>query len=311
MSVPGAVNQAPYSGPCPDLDAALKARKLSFDQVCEAYFGQSDASDQQVRDEYKRLYPELQRTFGETRTGAPFVYFTQPKLGLRGGTAQTGDNQFHLIFDAGLCPSDTLFLLGRLQRLETASHTMLSGQSRAQISELAYAAATNIFSLMEYQASTTAGGGQVDKLDLENRVSVCTASLRDIEVISESSSQTQARLDYSLGMLMGLAVLAVIVLSLNWAVPTVGWLPDTDAHFLFYTVLAGSVGAVISVISRAASIRLDYSVGHFQLRLFGVFRPLVGGVIGFVICALVRSKVLNFVAPPDPSESLFYYAGAR
>ena len=309
-SAPGSAGQTSYTGPCPDLDAAVRARKLRFDQVCEAYFGQHDASDQALRDEYKRLYPLLQSTFSETTKGASLVYFTQPITGLRSGAAQTGDNNFHLIYDTGLCPSNTVFLLSRLDQLKTGSHVMLSGRSRAEFTELAYAAATNIFALMEYQAKTRAGEGQVDKEDLDNRVRVCKSSLRDLASILESASQTQARLDYSLGMLIGMALLATIVLFLNWLVPTVGWLPDTTAHFLFYTMLAGGIGAVISVISRASSLRLDYHVGHFQLGLFGIFRPVVGGVFGFVVCALIRSKVINFAAPPDPSESLFYYAGA-
>lgn len=312
---PGA--KIPYDGPCPDLDAAIANHTVSFDQVCEAYFGQDDNSDLAKKAEYKRLYPDLERTFGDITGGPPTTYFTQYKAGLRAGAAKTGDNHFRLVYDLGLAPSDTVFLLSRLDHLETASHTVLSGQYLAQFAEHAYNAATNILAIMESQAKAAAAGPHDDRKeldkeqkDLENRVKVANSALDDIAAFSESASQTIARLDYSKGMLIGLGVLTFFTLFLNWVVSELGWLPASTAHFIFYTMLTGGVGAVVSVISRASSLKLDYEVGHLQLTLLGMFRPLVGGVFGFIICALIRSKVVNFATPPDPTESLFYYAGA-
>jgi hypothetical protein len=301
----------PYSGPCPDLDAALRARKVSFDQVCEAYFGQTDASEELTRNEYQRLYPELQRMFGECCGGPPVVFFTKPSVGLRGGAAQTGDCRFHLSYDAGLSPATTVFLLSQLEAIETRSHTMLSsGDSMRQFSDLAYAAATTIFSIMELQAAASSAGQFIPDEDMTKRVRVAKAELRDLAAYVETASQTRARAGYSLGMAYGLALVLAVSLVLNWFIPAVGWLRVNDAHFLFYTLILGGLGAVVSVISRAGSMTLRYEVGYNELVKFGVFRPLVGAVFGFVLCALIRSKVLNFASPPDASEALFYYVGA-
>ncbi len=301
---------------CPDLHAAIAKNKVSFDQVCEAYFGKFDNEDPAKMAEYGRLYPDLERIFGDVTGGPPTTYFTQPRAGLRAGAAKTGDNHFYLLYDLGLAPSDTVFLLSRLGHLETASHAVLSGQYLIEFTEHAYDAATNILAIMESQAKAAAARPREQKeldkeqKDLENRVKVADSALDDIAAFSDSASQTIARLDYSKGMLIGLGLLTFFTLFLNWVVSELGWLPDSTAHFVFYTMLTGGVGAVVSVISRASSLKLDYEVGHLQLTLLGMFRPLVGGVFGFIICALIRSKVVNFAAPPDAAESLFYYAGA-
>lgn len=313
--VPG--GKAPDGELCPDLHAAIANHKVSFDQVCEAYFGKFDNTDQAKMAEYARLYPDLERTFGDVTGGSPTTYFTEPGTRLRAGAAKTGDKRFYLIYDLGLAPSDTVFLLSRLDHLEAASHAVLSGPYQAQFTEHAYNAATNILSLMESQVIAAAADPQrepkeldQERKDLDNRVKVADSAVDDIAAFSESASQTIARLDYSKGMLIGLGLLTFFTLILNWAVAALGWLPESTAHFIFYTTLTGGVGAVVSVISRASSLKLDYEVGHLQLTLLGMFRPLVGGIFGFIICALIRSKVVNFATPPDPSESLFYYAGA-
>jgi hypothetical protein len=314
---PAPDGKTPDSELCPDLHAAIANHKVSFDQVCEAYFGQFDNKDQARMAEYGRLYPDLERTFGDVTGGPPTTYFTEPTARLRAGAAATGDNHFFLIYDLGLAPSDTVFLLSRLEHIETVSHAVLFGQYRAQFTEHAYNAATNILSLMESQALAAAAGPHSEpkdqdkeRKDLDNRIKVAASELDDIAAFNESASQNIARLDYSKGMLIGLGLLTFFTLILNWAVAALGWLPDSTTHFIFYTMLTGGVGAVVSVISRASSLKLDYQVGHLQLTLLGMFRPLVGGIFGFIICALIRSKVVNFASPPDPSESLFYYAGA-
>jgi hypothetical protein len=283
---------------------------VSFDQVSEAYFGQLDASQESIKAEYARLYPELQQTFGDSRRGAVDVFFTQPSTGLRGGAAKTKDGEFHLTYDAGLAPSNTLFLLGRLQTVHNASRTMLTGQSSRRFADLAYGAAGTILNIMEMQAAARLRSTPIDDKDLADRTRVAKAALRDVESFVETASQTRARILYSLGMLVGLSLVVFIGLLLNWLLPWLNWLPESDAHFLFYTLILGGIGAVISVISRASSLRLRYEVGPVELVLFGMFRPLVGGVSGFVVCALIRSKVLNFALPPDPAESIYYFAGA-
>jgi len=187
---------------------------------------------------------------------------------------------------------------------------MLSGDSMRQFSDLAYGVASTIFSIMELQAAASSSGGALNEDDMAKRVRIAKTALRDLAAYVESASQTRARAGYSLGMVLGLAVVLAISLLLNWLIPFLGWLPTADAHFFFYTLILGGLGAVISVISRASSLRLRYEVGYRELVTFGAFRPLVGATFGFVLCALIRSKVLNFASPPDPTEAMFYYVGA-
>src|SRR5260370_23952218 len=72
-------------------------------------------------------------------------------------------------------------------------------------------------------------------------------------------------------------------------------------------IITGGVGVVVSVIARSASLNLPYEVGKSQLRYFGLYRPIVGGIFGFILCALIRSKVVNLVAIPDQTQAIYYY----
>lgn len=295
---------ADYNGPCPDLVVALAQQTVSFEQVCEAYFGRHDSKDADPRKaEYVRLFPQLQVMYSGAHRGTT-TYFTEFASHLRNGVA-VSDDRFDLVYDAGLAPSSTLYLLGWLNRINIESRVLLRKETLAAYNQLAYSAATKILSVMEYQKDS---GANVTHAELSDRIKVAESTVRDAEEFATRTSQTIARSVYSKGLLAGIGLLAVMSLTLNSLVSTLDWLSPVDAHFVFYSILTGGVGAAVSFLARAGSMKFDYEVGRGQLSFFGLFRPLVGGIFGFILAALIRSKVVNFVTIPDPGQALYYYA---
>jgi hypothetical protein len=289
----------------PDLQASLDKGDVSFDQLCEAYFGRHDGlGDRRLA--YEQLYPQIQAAY-DRKHGTTTTYFTEPGLNLRAGIAFSkgvGTDQLALVYDPGLAPSNTLYLLGWLDKMNIESRTLLTDNVLTQYNELAYAAGSNVLAVMEYQKKA---GTDIGQEDLSNRIKVLESTLNDAEAFSTRNTQTIARSIYSEGMLKGLVALAAVALTLIWLLPAFGWLGSDDARFIFFTMLTGGVGAVVSVMARSASLNLPSEVGKSQLRYFGLYRPIVGGIFGFILCALIRSKVVNFVAIPDQAQAIYYY----
>lgn len=96
--------------------------------------------------------------------------------------------------------------------------------------------------------------------------------------------QRQARFEYLGGVLVGLAV-ALILFSGLGALAAVYWPDQIAAPAFLAATLAGSVGALVSVVQRMASgdLVLDYTAAKSQKRLIGAARPLVGGIFAAVV----------------------------
>src|SRR6266852_1958798 len=101
----------------PDLEASLDKHDVSFDQLCEAYFGRHDA-DPDRKSAYLELYPKIQAAY-DKKHGTTTTYFTEPRLNLRAGIALSkakggdqsngkGLDQLAMVYDPGLAPSNTL-----------------------------------------------------------------------------------------------------------------------------------------------------------------------------------------------------------
>jgi hypothetical protein len=141
--------------------------------------------------------------------------------------------------------------------------------------------------------------------------------LLQVEHYYDQAGNKSARLRFFSGMLYGVVLLAAIGAGSGLLVWSSGVL-DADAvtrRTIFICLAAGGVGAVVSVLTRMASqtrsgqdrFRLDYEVGRATSVLLGSFRPLLGGVFGVLLYALVRSKILQ-ITPPTGSQAYYFFA---
>jgi hypothetical protein len=71
---------------------------------------------------------------------------------------------------------------------------------------------------------------------------------------------------------------------------------------------AGAVGAAVSVMSRMTTGKLyfRYEADNSQIRLFGVFRVLIGAIFGFILYAVLASGIIPLVNLSMDQPVLFY-----
>ena len=145
------------------------------------------------------------------------------------------------------------------------------------------------------------------------------ASQRDelarIERFYDLMGDGQARILTFWGMVLGLAALVVltaVTVSIMWGVGELdGGSADWEDLRLFATcVIAGAVGAVLSVLTRMASLGKKFTqkheLGRKNVRWIGIFRPFVGGLFGLAAYLLIASGILQ-TDEPSGDEKLAYY----
>jgi hypothetical protein len=96
--------------------------------------------------------------------------------------------------------------------------------------------------------------------------------------------QRQARFEYLGGVALGLVLTLALFAGLG-ALAAVHWPNQIAAPAFLAATLAGSVGALVSVVQRMASgdLVLDYTAARRQKTLIGAARPLVGAIFAAVV----------------------------
>lgn len=120
-------------------------------------------------------------------------------------------------------------------------------------------------------------------------VELYRAELTRAEDLLEQAGQRYAASRYGLGMLWGVALIALVSLALGGVFAWQG-IPAWYAIAL----PAGALGALVSVLMRMTSgkLTLDVDAGSKMLVMYGVFRPLVGATFGMALFALIKGGLL-------------------
>jgi hypothetical protein len=129
---------------------------------------------------------------------------------------------------------------------------------------------------------------------------------------------TQAsRIVYTNGMVLGVVLAAALAAA---AVAGVHWFTGIDIHDIgvqtfVATYVAGTVGAVISVLSRMGAtpgpgrgqgFSMDFEVGRKSVRRLGVLRPLTGAVFALALYFALQSNLLSIPIPDTDNQVYFY-----
>jgi hypothetical protein len=125
---------------------------------------------------------------------------------------------------------------------------------------------------------------------------------RELDLIDanyEQAASREAQIVYLGGMLMGVLALCVL------AVP-VGWLLDgtqvpVDLTTFFGCVIAGALGALISVVTRmsADKFHVRHEVGRGYVQRVAAFRPFIGSVFGLLVYFALAGDVITGINVPS------------
>jgi|GEM_PF-3913900 len=181
--------------------------------------------------------------------------------------------------------------------------------AREPHSERAYELCTSLFSAVNLEKLNR--NQQRDKQELTQdpspaflkRVAVIRPGVDNAEVEFDRAAQRYARGRYGKGMIFGVIAIALLCIAL-----AIVFLVRDIAAWYGVALLAGGVGAAVSVLQRMASgqLRLDYDAGPGTLVALGAVRPLIGAVFGLVLFSAVEGGWLPAVQITTGNRLAFY-----
>jgi hypothetical protein len=82
-----------------------------------------------------------------------------------------------------------------------------------------------------------------------------------------------------------------------------------ELQLFIISVIAGALGAILSVLSRMASLTdkfsVDHELGRKNVRWRGIYRPFVGGIFGLATFLMLASGILQ--QGPAAEKDFAYY----
>jgi len=171
---------------------------------------------------------------------------------------------------------------------------VLTGVRKRIAMHMVMAIAGHLLSMADEKAAT---GDSSKSLEAEG------PDMRECEAYYRNAANGQAEMVYFLGM-AGFAILLGLLSLLSGALDS---LADVDADTFFAALVAGALGAVVSVVARINSGRFDLEdidVGWAYPLFLGALRPLIGGVFGVALYFAVKGQLLAII----PKDSVDFYS---
>src|SRR3954447_26564403 len=176
--------------------------------------------------------------------------------------------------------------LHRCDELAVRAQIVLRGIRQRICLRLVMASAAHLLSLVDARAAHS------DEKKIEAALEEERTALDKADAYYCTAANGQAQIVYFVGMVFTAALISLVAgicLTADWA----------GAEYA--ALIAGAVGAVISVVQRinAGQFDLEYDVGRPYAFFLGGLRPLIGGASALVITFAFKSGVLHLPLSKD------------
>ena len=124
---------------------------------------------------------------------------------------------------------------------------------------------------------------------------------RELDLIGanyEQAASREAQIVYLGGMLMGVFALCALAVPVGWLLG--GTDVAVDLKTFFGCVIAGALGALISVVTRmsADKFHVRHEVGRGYVQRVAAFRPFIGSVFGVLVYFALAGEVVTGITVP-------------
>jgi hypothetical protein len=181
-------------------------------------------------------------------------------------------------------------LLLRIARQSVRANSLLRGMTQRMATASLFALSRDIMASLETEGDDRAKAQEIE------------AYKRDLHYIASYAGEAgrrAARVVYLKGLLWGVLALAALAPPLAYVLSSVS-VPDVDSTLFVGCLVAGSLGAVMSVLIRLGgdSLDVDHQFGRDYLTSLAALRPLIGAVFAVLLYFAFKG---NLVAQVDVS----------
>ncbi len=178
-------------------------------------------------------------------------------------------------------------LLLRIARQSVRANSLLRGMTQRMATANLFALSRDIMVSLETDGDDRAKAQEIE------------AYKRDLHYISGYAGEAgkrAARVVYLKGLLWGVLALAALAPPLAYALSSVS-VPDVDSTLFVGCLVAGSLGAVMSVLIRLGgdSLDVDHQFGREYLTSLAALRPLIGAVFAVLLYFAFKGNLVKEV----------------
>jgi hypothetical protein len=178
-------------------------------------------------------------------------------------------------------------LLLRIARQSVRANSLLRGMTQRMATANLFALSRDIMASLETSGDDTAKAQEIE------------AYKRDLHYIAGYAGEAgkrAARVVYLKGLLWGVLALAAVAPPLAYVLSSVS-VPDVDSTLFVGCLVAGSLGAVMSVLIRLGgeSLDVDHQFGREYLTSLAALRPLIGAVFAVLLYFAFKGNLVKQV----------------
>jgi hypothetical protein len=285
--------------------------RVHFRWRCSLLDG-STATEEE-RAEVDREYHDARRRFEQEHGEIVSAYWcaeVESAVALTAGRPQTGwlrrllsvSPRFHRVSDwATRDEPEIARALHQCDELAIRACEVLRGRSRRICIQLVMTSASHLLALVDAHSRHS------DPQDHKSAIAAELHELADLRHDYRRAANGDAQLVYFAGMVVGIAGLALLYV-------LAGGILQADERIEDATIVgclvAGAVGAVVSVIARvnSGSFALDDDIARGYTLFLGGLRPVIGSVFGLLsYFALTSGFVEVFKLPAADDSKRFYF----
>ena len=292
-------------------------RRVTFPDLVRIHYrwrktlGRDSTAGPEERDavdaEYHRALARFEDEHGEIISAYWCADF-ESAVALTAGKPRTGwlrrllsvAPKFHRVSDwATKEEPDIARLLHRCDELAIRATEVLRGRSRRIVIQLVMTSACHLLSLVDARQVRSSP---------EDRRAAVAAEQAELDTVAEDYRQAangDAQLIYFGGMVLGVGFIALLYVLVGGILRG----EDIQDTTIIGCLVAGAVGAVVSVIARvnSGSFDLDADVSRGYTLFLGGLRPVIGSIFGVLTYFAVTSGFVEiFKIPPDGIKQFYF-----
>jgi hypothetical protein len=268
--------------------------------------GVPEAEQARLNHEYHEALAAFEDEHGEL-VGAYWCADVESAVALTAGKPKSGllrrllsvSPKFHRVSDwATKDEPDIARALHQCDELAVRASEVLRGRSRRITIQLVMTSACHLLSLVDARGENPA---QAHKA----AVAVELRQLGELRRSYREAANGDAQLVYFGGMAIGIGLLAWLYIIANSVLEGEG----VEARTIIGCLVAGALGAVVSVIARVNSgtFALDFDVARGYTVFLGAVRPVIGSIFGLLAYFMLTSGFVEVFKLPEESIDRFYF----
>ncbi|MGK3201860.1 hypothetical protein [Amycolatopsis sp. MEPSY49] len=187
------------------------------------------------------------------------------------------------------------------RRVERKYSVLLGGQPQEILVQGIYTEAVALLSVLDAMVGSEQKGAR-----LTAAVASARKEIRQIEQNARDAALDRALVRYLGGLAVGVVVAAAVAIAVHSLLKV-----EIGSH-LVICVVAGAIGAIVSVMTRTANrqrVRVSLDQGWLVVILSGCFRLIIGAVFGAAMFVLVRAGLLPLAVPVPGEQVTLFFAG--